>query len=282
LAGGTGSRLYPATLGACKQLLPVYDKPMIYYPLSVLMLSGIRDILIISTPQDTPLFERMLGDGSSLGLSLSYAVQGEPRGLADAFILGESFIAGEPVTLILGDNIFYGAGFKGLLASSLETIRGCTVFGYRVDKPQAYGVASFDLEGNLIGIVEKPADPPSNVAVTGLYVYDGSVSARARGLQPSRRGELEITDLNNGYLDDGMMDLVTLPRGFAWLDTGTHESLMEAGQFVRAVETRQGLKIGCIEEIAFRNGWIDGDQLQVIARPLSKSAYGRYLEALPT
>ena len=253
---------------------------MIYYPMSVLMLAGIRDILIVSSPHDMPSFQRLFGDGASLGISVSYAVQTEPRGLADAFLVGESFVGGDPVTLILGDNIFYGAGFKGLLRSSLKANRGCTVFGYTVDRPQDYGVASFDSDGRVVGIVEKPDVPPSSVAVTGLYAYDGTVCSRARDLRPSRRGELEITDLNVGYLEDAAMDLVALPRGFAWLDTGTHESLMEASQFIRAIENRQGLKIGCIEEVAYRNGWIDGDKLLRLAGPLSKTGYGQYLERL--
>jgi glucose-1-phosphate thymidylyltransferase len=277
LAGGAGSRLYPATLGACKQLLPVYDKPMIYYPLSVLMLSGIRDILIISTPQDTPSFERMLGDGSSLGLSVSYVVQERPRGLADAFLVGKSFLGNSPVTLILGDNIFFGSGLGNLLRESSMANKGATIFGYRVDRPEAYGVAKFDACGRVVEIVEKPVKPPSNIAVTGIYIYDNSVSARAEQLHPSPRGEIEISDLNNTYIEDGLLDLVTFPRGFAWLDTGTHESLMEAGQFVRAVEVRQGLKIGCIEELAFNQGWITGNELERLGQKLSKTAYGEYL-----
>ena len=280
LAGGSGSRLYPATLGACKQLLPIYDKPMVYYPLSVLMLSGIREVLVISNPQDLPLFERMLGDGSSLGMSIRYAVQDAPRGLADAFIVGEEFLGGSPAMLVLGDNIFYGAGFSGLLKRAVSDNVGCTVFGYQVDHPEAYGVARFGPDQCVVEIVEKPELPPSRTAITGLYVYDGEVSQLARSLEPSPRGELEITDLNNCYLREGRLDLVQLPRGFAWLDTGTHESMMEAAQYVRAVEGRQGLKIGCIEEVAYRQGWIDGEQLQRLARPLSKTGYGRYLQSL--
>ena len=280
LAGGSGSRLYPATLGACKQLLPVYDKPMVYYPLSVLMLAGIRDVLLISTPHDLPLFERMLGDGSSLGISIRYAVQDEPRGLADAFLVGETFLDRSPVMLILGDNIFNGAGFSGLLRTAIESNAGCTVFGYQVEHPEAYGVARFDQGGRVQEIVEKPSNPPSKTAITGLYFYDERVCELTSTLRPSERGELEITDLNNCYLAEGRLDLVLLPRGFVWLDTGTHESMMEASQYVRAVEGRQGLKIGCIEEIAFRQGWIDRGRLEQLAKPLIKTGYGRYLQSL--
>ena len=280
LAGGAGTRLHPATLGAGKQLLPIYDKPMIYYPLSVLMLAGIRDILLISTPHDLPLFERMFGNGSSLGISINYAVQEAPRGLADAFIVGEKFLDGGPATLILGDNIFHGAGFSGSLKEAMRLKNGCRVFGYEVDHPEAYGVARFDNDGRVVEIVEKPTDPPSRTAITGLYVYDHRVCELARGLKPSERGELEITDLNNKYLSEGRLELLRLPRGFAWLDTGTHESMMEASQYVRAVEGRQGLKIGCIEEIAYRQGWIDQEQLLALAFALSKTGYGRYLLGL--
>lgn len=280
LAGGSGSRLYPATLGACKQLLPVYDKPMVYYPLSVLMLAGIRDVLLISTPHDLPLFERMLGDGSSLGISIRYAVQDEPRGLADAFLVGETFLDRSPVILILGDNIFHSAGFSGLLRTAVESNAGCTVFGYQVERPEAYGVARFDEQGRVLEIVEKPLEPPSKTAITGLYIYDEQVCELTRTLRPSARGELEITELNNSYLAKGRLDLVQLPRGFAWLDTGTHESMMEASQYVRAVEGCQGLKIGCIEEIAFRQGWIDRDRLELLSKPLIKTGYGRYIQSL--
>ena len=279
LAGGSGSRLYPATLGACKQLLPVYDKPMVYYPLSVLMLAGIRDVLLISTPQDSPLFERMLGDGGSLGISIKYAIQDTPRGLADAFVVGEQFVAGSSVMLILGDNIFYGAGLSNLLRSAIKSNSGCTIFGYTVEHPEAYGVVRFD--NDLVAeIVEKPLAPPSKTAVTGLYIYDQLVCQLARNVKPSNRGELEITDLNNLYLRDGRLNLVQLPRGHAWLDTGTHESMMEASQYVRAVEGRQGLKIGCIEEIAYRQGWIDNVQLVKLSQVYSKTRYGRYLREL--
>lgn len=279
LAGGSGSRLYPSTLGACKQLLPVYDKPMVYYPLSVLMLAGIRDILLISTPQDLPLFERMLGDGGSLGVSIQYAVQDVPRGLADAFVVGEAFLNGSPTMLILGDNIFFGSGFSTILKNAVAVNVGCTIFGYTVEHPEAYGVVRFD--GDVVAeIVEKPKLPPSKTAVTGLYIYDQRACEFVRGMTPSARGELEITDLNNCYLEDGALNLVGLPRGYAWLDTGTHESMMEAAQYVRAVEGRQGLKIGCIEEVAFRQGWIDRLQLAKLAQPLSKTGYGRYLLGL--
>lgn len=279
LAGGLGSRLYPATLGPCKQLLPIYDKPMVYYPLSVLMLAGIRDLLLISTPHDLPLFERMLGDGGSLGISIKYASQDSPRGLADALIVGEKFLAGSSVMLILGDNIFYGAGFSSLLNNAMGSNPGCTIFGYTVDHPEAYGVARFDGD-SVVEIVEKPLSSPSKIAVTGLYIYDHLVCQLARKLKPSQRGELEITDLNNLYLRDGKLNLVQLPRGYAWLDTGTHESMMEASQYVRAVEGRQGLKIGCIEEVAYRHGWIDNNQLVKLAQSFSKTGYGRYLREL--
>ncbi len=280
LAGGLGTRLYPATLGVSKQLMPIYDKPMIYYPLSVLMLAEIKDILIIHSPHDHYSFRRILGDGSQLGITISYACQSEPRGIADAFNVAESFIDNDPVTLILGDNIFYGAGFKGLLNSTLQSNHGCTVFGYNVAEPERYGVASFDRNGCIERIVEKPKVAPSNIAITGLYIYDFSVSQRAKDLRFSKRGELEITDLNNSYLKDGKLKLAELPRGFAWLDTGTHESLMEASQFVRAVEKSQSLKIGCIEEVAFRNSWIDQKHLEALAKPLLKTQYGTYLQNL--
>ena len=280
LAGGLGTRLYPVTLAVSKQLIPIYDKPMIYYPLSVLMLAGIRDILIIHSPDDEQSFRRILGDGSQLGMTISYLCQPQPRGIADAFIVGESFINKDPVTLILGDNIFYGAGFKGLLHSTLQSNQGCTVFGYMVAEPEAYGVASFDTTGHIKQIIEKPKAPPSNVAITGLYVYDCTVCTRAKDLKLSSRGELEVTDLNNSYLNDRTLRLTTLPRGFAWLDTGTHESLMDASQFVRAVEKSQHMKIGCIEEVAYRNKWIDQQQLRNLAKPLLKTQYGTYLQRL--
>lgn len=280
LAGGLGTRLYPATIGVSKQLIPIYDKPMIYYPLSVLMLAGIRDVLIIHSPDDEKPFRRVLGDGSQLGMTISYLCQPQPRGIADAFIVGESFVDKGPVTLILGDNIFYGAGFKGLLHSTLQSNHGCTVFGYTVADPEAYGVASFDTTGRIKQIIEKPKAPPSNVAITGLYIYDCTVCDRAKSLKLSSRGELEVTDLNNSYLNHGTLELAPLPRGFAWLDTGTHESLMDASQFVRAVEKSQSLKIGCIEEVAYRNNWIDQEQLSALANPLLKSQYGSYLKRL--
>lgn len=280
LAGGLGTRLYPATLGVSKQLIPIYDKPMIYYPLSVLMLAGIKDILIIHSQYDHQSFRRILGDGSQLGMTISYACQPEPRGIADAFIIAESFISKDPVALILGDNIFYGAGFKGLLNSTIQSNQGCTVFGYNVAEPEAYGVASFDKTGRIKEIIEKPKIAPSNIAITGLYIYDGSVCERAKSLKFSGRGELEVTDLNNSYLIDGKLSIATLPRGFAWLDTGTHESLMEASQFVRAVEKSQALKIGCIEEVAYRNNWIDQQLLSALIEPLLKTQYGTYLKKL--
>jgi len=280
LAGGKGTRLYPATLGTCKQLLPVYDKPMIYYPLSVLMQAGIKDILIISTPHDHAAFQRIFNDGSQLGISISYAVQTEPRGLAEAFLVGKAFVNNQPVTLILGDNIFFGSGFKHLLRSAVENNEGCTVFGCTVNDPKAYGVASLDEEGRITRIIEKPTNPASDVAITGLYIYDTNVCERARELKPSHRGELEITDLNNSYLKDGMLNLEVLPRGFTWFDTGTHELLLEASEFVKAIENRQGLKIGCIEEIAYRNGWIDRDRLSAYAQAMAQNHYGAYLRKL--
>jgi glucose-1-phosphate thymidylyltransferase len=280
LAGGKGTRLYPATFGTCKQLLPVYDKPMIYYSMSVLMLAGIKDILIISTPHDHATFQRIFNDGSQLGISVSYAVQAEPRGLAEAFIVGKSFVNDQPVTLILGDNIFFGSGFKHLLRSAVETNEGCTVFGCTVNNPKAYGVASLDEDGRITRIIEKPTNPMSDIAITGLYIYDKSVCERARELEPSHRGELEITDLNNSYLKDGMLSLEVLPRGFTWFDTGTHDLLLEASEFVKAIENRQGLKIGCIEEIAYRNGWIDRDRLSACAQAMAQNHYGAYLRKL--
>ncbi len=281
LAGGAGTRLHPLTLAVSKQLLPVYDKPMIYYPLSVLMLAGIRDILIITTPEDQAGFKRLLGDGSSLGVRFEYVVQPSPDGLAQAFILGEAFLEGGPSALILGDNIFYGAGFSGQLASASARVDGATVFGYRVADPERYGIATVDADGKVTGVEEKPARPRSNLAITGLYFYDGRASELARGLKPSTRGELEITDLNRLYLEAGELNLEVLGRGFAWLDTGTHESLIQAGEFVRTIEQRQGLRVGCIEEIALAKGWIDRDQLARLASG-SKSAYADYLRRLAT
>lgn len=277
LAGGSGTRLHPATLAISKQLLPVYDKPMIYYPLSTLMLAGIRDILIISTPQDTPRFEQLLGDGSQWGLNLQYAVQPSPDGLAQAFLIGEQFLNGAPSALVLGDNIFYGHDFQKLLAGANGQITGSTVFAYHVQDPERYGVAEFDAQGKVLSLEEKPAVPKSNYAVTGLYFYDSQVVDLAKSLKPSPRGELEITDLNKLYLQQGQLNVQLMGRGYAWLDTGTHDSLLEAGQFIATLEQRQGLKVACPEEIAFRAGWIDAAQLEKLAQPLLKNGYGKYL-----
>ncbi len=277
LAGGSGTRLYPLTKAVSKQLMPVYDKPMIFYPLSVLMLSGIRDILIITTPHDAPAFYALLGDGSQLGLSLSYAVQPDPAGLAQAYHIGADFVGSNPSTLVLGDNIFYGHGLVDLLARAGQRDHGATVFGYYVKDPAAYGVVSFDQDGRADSIEEKPVDPRSNYAVTGLYFYDGRAVDFARDLQPSPRGELEITDLNRLYLDEGSLSVEIMGRGYAWLDTGTHASLLDAGLYVRVTEERQGLKICCPEEIAWRQGFITDEQLERIAIPLRKSGYGQYL-----
>ena len=277
LAGGSGTRLHPATLAISKQLLPVYDKPMIYYPLSTLMLAGIREILIISTPQDTPRFTQLLGDGSQWGLNLQYAVQPSPDGLAQAFLIGEQFLNGAPSALVLGDNIFYGHDFQKLLRDADAQQTGSTVFAYHVQDPERYGVAEFDAQGRVLSLEEKPKVPKSNYAVTGLYFYDAQVVELAKSLKPSARGELEITDLNTLYLQQGQLNVQLMGRGYAWLDTGTHDSLLEAGQFIATLEQRQGLKVACPEEIAFRAGWIDAAQLEQLAQPLLKNGYGKYL-----
>jgi len=280
LAGGAGTRLYPITKIVCKQLLPIYDKPMIYYPLSILMLAKIRDILIISTPSDIDKFKNLFGNGSDYGLKIDYKIQYEPKGIAEAFILGEEFIGNDDVCLILGDNIFYGHGLPKLLVDAKNEVKelgGATVFGYYVNDPERYGVVEFDYKGNVLSIEEKPKKPKSNYAVTGLYFYDNDVIEIAKNVKPSWRNELEITDVNKEYLKKGKLRVKLLGRGFAWLDTGTHLSLIEASEFIATVEKRQGLKIGCIEEIAFRNGWIDSNQLESLAKPLLKSGYGEYL-----
>jgi glucose-1-phosphate thymidylyltransferase len=282
LAGGSGTRLHPATLAVSKQLLPVYDKPMVYYPLSTLMLAGIRDILLISTPQDTPRFEALLGDGSRWGLKISYCVQPSPDGLAQAFILGRDFVDGHPSALVLGDNIFYGHDFAGLLDSATQRDSGASVFAYHVHDPERYGVVDFDASKRALSIEEKPKAPKSNYAVTGLYFYDEQVCDIAANIKPSPRGELEITDVNAEYLKRGQLSVEIMGRGYAWLDTGTHDSLMEAGQFIATLEKRQGLKVACPEEIAFRAGWIDAAQLEALAKPLAKNGYGQYLFKLLT
>ena len=280
LAGGSGTRLYPITQAISKQLLPIYDKPMVYYPLSVLMLAGIREVLVINTPHEQALFQRLLGDGSQWGMRIEYAAQPSPDGLAQAFLIGEDFLDGAPSCLVLGDNIFHGHGMSEMLARADARTEGATVFGYWVSDPERYGVADFDADGRVVGLEEKPAKPKSNYAVTGLYFYDHRAPSFAAGLKPSARGELEITDLNRCYLDEQTLHLEQLGRGYAWLDTGTHRSLLEASTFIETIEARQGLRVCCPEEIAWTNGWIDDAQLQALAAPLAKNGYGQYLQSL--
>ncbi|VVE72089.1 glucose-1-phosphate thymidylyltransferase [Pandoraea captiosa] len=277
LAGGSGTRLYPATLAVSKQLLPVYDKPMIYYPLTTLMLAGIRDVLVISTPQDTPRFEQLLGDGSQWGLNIQYAVQPSPDGLAQAFLIGADFIGNDPCALVLGDNLFYGHDFAALLSAANRQTDGATVFAYPVNDPERYGVVTFDDSGRAIELIEKPTQPKSRYAVTGLYFCDNDVIDIARTIRPSARGELEITDVNNEYLKRGKLNVQIMGRGYAWLDTGTHESMLEASTFIQTIESRQGLKVACPEEIAYRRGWIDAAAIETLAQPLAKTGYGQYL-----
>ncbi len=280
LAGGSGTRLYPVTQAISKQLLPIFDKPMIYYPLSVLMLAGIREVLIINTPHEQALFQNLLGDGSQWGMKIEYAVQPSPDGLAQALLIGREFLAGHPSCLVLGDNIFHGPGLTAMLKRADARQQGATVFGYWVGDPERYGIAEFDADGKVIGLEEKPAHPRSNYAVTGLYFYDGRASDIAAGIKPSARGELEITDLNKRYLEEDALHMERLGRGYAWLDTGTHQSLLEASNYVETIEARQGLRVCCPEEIALHNGWIDNDQLRELARPLVKNGYGKYLLSL--
>lgn len=280
LAGGSGTRLYPITKGISKQLLPVYDKPMIYYPLSVLMLAGIREVLIINTPHEQALFQQLLGDGSQWGMDIKYAVQPSPDGLAQAYLIGRDFVGGKPSCLVLGDNIFHGTGLREVLKRADAHDAGATVFGYWVSDPERYGVAEFNKDGKVVGLVEKPIEPRSNYAVTGLYFYDGNASDYVAELRPSPRGELEITDLNQRYLDEGRLHLEPLGRGYAWLDTGTHQSLLEASNFIETIQTRQGLQVCCPEEIAYGKGWITAEQLEALAAPLSKNGYGQYLQKL--
>jgi glucose-1-phosphate thymidylyltransferase len=280
LAGGSGTRLYPITKGTSKQMLPIYDKPMIYYSLSVLMLAGIRDILIISTPNDLPLYRRLLSDGKNLGININYMEQPQPDGIAQAFVLGENFIGNSPVSLILGDNIFYGYGFSSILKEASNKIKGATIFGYHVSDPERFGVVEFDKNNKVISIEEKPQQPKSNYAVTGLYFYDNDVVEISKNIKPSGRGELEITDVNKVYQRNNNLDVITLGRGFTWLDTGTHESLLDASNFIKTIESKQGLKIGCIEEIAFRNNWISKEELELLVFSLKKTEYGHYLASI--